>query len=397
VLENPDESTRTATSPRRRSRPLLRALLIAGVVAAAAVPKIRSELRADSAAVSGVASPRPPGAAARASGSAGPLKVSAVVVEAAPLAETASSTGTLLAAEAVDLQAEVSGKITAINFREGARVARGDLLVKLNDADLQARRSGAEHELALAERREQRAAELLTQGFVIQDAHDGALNTVQVRRADLALIEAEIAKTEIRAPFDGIAGLRYVSEGAFVGATTRIATLQRVDALKMDFAVAERYAAKVKIGSPITFMVAGRDEEFGGEVYAYDPRIDPETRTLLLRALCPNPGGVLLPGGFANVKLVLAEAHDALLIPAESLIPDFEAAYVFVAVDGKVERRRVLTGTRTESRVQIVEGLSAGDVVVTSGLQQLRAGARVETVIAAGHAVESGQRTPTQG
>jgi membrane fusion protein (multidrug efflux system) len=304
-----------------------------------------------------------------------------------------SSTGTLLAVEAVDLQAEVSGKITAINFREGTHVPRGKLLVKLNDADLQARREGAIHPLALAETRERRASELLTQGFVIQDSHDGALATVQVRRAELALVEAEIAKTEIRAPFDGVAGLRYVSEGAFVGAATKIATLQRTDTLKVDFAIPERYVAKIKIGAPIVFAVDGRAQAFGGEVYAYDPRIDPETRTLLLRALCPNPGGMLLPGAFANVKLVLAEVADALMIPSEALIPDFEAAYVFVAKDGKADRRRVVTGTRTETSVQVLEGLVAGDVVLTSGLQQLRAGSPVQAEVAGRHAAASPKAT----
>jgi membrane fusion protein, multidrug efflux system len=382
VPEHPHESPLNAPPIKRRSRPLIRALLIAAVVVAAAVPKIRSELLGGTSAGGAPAVPPAGGGTARASAQAAPLKVSAVVVEPRMLAETVSSTGTLIAVEAVDLQAEVSGKITAITFREGAHVKRGDLLVKLNDADLQARRAGAIHQLELAETREQRASDLLTQGFVIQDAHDGAVATTHVRRADLALVEAEIDKTEIRAPFDGVAGLRYVSEGAFVGAATKIATLQRVDTLKVDFAIPERYAPKVKIGSPIKFSVDGRAEEFGGEVYAYDPRIDPETRTLLLRALCPNPGGVLLPGAFANVRLVLAELADALLIPAEALIPDFEAAYVFVAKDGKAERRRVVTGTRTDTSVQVLDGLAAGDVVVTSGLQQLRAGAPIKTEIA---------------
>ena len=207
------------------------------------------------------------------------------------LAETVSSTGTLLAVESVELQAEVSGKITAINFVEGARVRKGDLLVKLNDADLQARRLATGHELALAERREQRIAELLKQGFVIPDDHDEALNDVQVRRAEIALTDAQIAKTEIRAPFDGVAGLRYVSEGAFVGATTRIATLQRIDTLKVDFAVPEKYADKSSARQPDrVHALPAAAQKFGGEVYAYDPRIDQETRTLLHSRAVPESG-----------------------------------------------------------------------------------------------------------
>jgi membrane fusion protein (multidrug efflux system) len=371
-------------APKPKRKRLRRALVIAGILAVLAAPKIwssadlgrlwkKSFALASPAAASAASAP-----AARARAAA-PIKVTTEVVVPAPLAEIVTSTGTLRAAESVELQAEVSGKITAINFVEGARVREGDLLVKLNDADLLARRLAAAYEVALAERREERVAELLKQGFVIPDDHDEALNEVNVRRAEIALTEAQIAKTEIRAPFDGTAGLRYVSEGAFVGATTRIATLQRTDTLKVDFAVPEKYADSIRLGSPIAFSVTGREQKFGGEVYAYDPRIDEQTRTLLIRALCPNPGGVLLPGAFANVELTLRETPDALMVPAEALIPDFEAAFVFVVEDGKAERRQVVTGIRTDSHVQILSGLAPGDVVVTSGLPQLRPGSPVQS------------------
>jgi membrane fusion protein (multidrug efflux system) len=371
-----DEGDRPEPWRAPKAKRVLRALLIIGVLAALAAPKIWSSADFGAAPFgrARAANSTPPGG----SRAAAPIKVTTAVVLAAPLAEIVTSTGTLLAAESVELQAEVSGKVTAINFVEGARVREGDLLVKLNDADLQARRLAASYEVALAERREQRVGELLAQGFVIPDDHDEALNEVNVRRAEIALTEAQIAKTEIRAPFDGVAGLRYVSEGAFVGATTRIATVQRIDTLKVDFAVPEKYADSIRLGSPIAFRVAGRTETFSGKVYAYDPRIDAETRTLLIRALCPNAGEALLPGAFANVELTLRETQDALMVPAEALIPDFEAAFVFVVKDGKAERHQVVTGIRTDSHVQILSGLTPGDVVVTSGLPQLRPGSAVE-------------------
>jgi membrane fusion protein (multidrug efflux system) len=355
---------------------ITRVLLIAGLVAVLAATKLlmTTQSAANSAAGAGPAGDRPRAPAA-------PLKVTTEVVRAGRLAETVTSTGTLLAAESVELQAEVSGKIVAIDLVEGAPVRAGQLLVKLNDADLQARKVAASYEVALAERREKRVAELLEKGFVVPADHDVALNEVNVRRAEIALTDAQIAKTEIRAPFDGIAGLRYVSEGAFVGATTRIATLQRIDTLKVDFAVPEKYADRIRLGSPIEFTLAGRAERFAGQVYAYDPRIDSETRTLLIRALCPNPAQTLLPGAFANVELTLGETADALLVPAEALIPEFQAAYVWVVRDGKVERRKVSTGIRTDSRVQILSGLEAGETVVTSGLMQLRPDAEVQTDI----------------
>jgi membrane fusion protein (multidrug efflux system) len=368
-------------------RRVTRILLVAAVIGVLAGPKIWSSaalgrLLGQTRESSGAAAVVPPSPRR----GSGPVLVTTEIVAPSPLAETVSSSGTLHAVESVELQAEVTGRITAIEFVEGAHVRKGDLLVKLNDAELQARRVATGHELALAERREQRIGDLLAKGFVVPDDHDEAANTVQVRRAEIALTDAQIAKTEIRAPFDGVAGLRYVSEGALVGAATRIATLQRVDTLKVDFAIPEKYAERVRVGSPIAFTVAGRTQKFGGEVYAYDPRIDEDTRTLLIRAVCPNPGGALLPGAFANVELTLKEIPNALMVPAEALIPDYETSYVFVVKGGKAERRLVATGIRTDSRVQVLSGLEPGEVVVTSGLPELRTGSEVRVARDAGGA-----------
>jgi membrane fusion protein (multidrug efflux system) len=391
-LQIPHEAGEAVAPAARAPRHVLRALGILAVVALVAAPKVwpGAALKSQLADMWGdVAAPltavmaqstvvaAPP----RVQRAAAPIRVSGAVVQPELLAEVVTSTGTLLAAEGVELQAEVSGKITAIAFVEGARVRKGDLLVKLNDADLAAMRVAASYELEHAKRVERRAAELLEQGFVREDEYDAALSAVHVRQAELALTEAQIAKTEIRAPFDGIAGLRYVSEGAFVNAATRIATLQRTDTLKLDFAVPERYSQMIRSGSRVSFTVAGDEHELGCEVYAFDPRIDAATRTLLIRALCPNPRAALFPGAFANVKLTLDELPNALLVPAAALVPDYEAAYVFVIDGGKAERRRVTIGIRTDSRVQIVAGLEPGEVVATSGLQQLRPGAAVEAVL----------------
>jgi membrane fusion protein, multidrug efflux system len=160
-----------------------------------------------------------------------PLRVSAHTVRSAKLAETLSATGTLLAEEGVELQAETNGKVIAIRFTEGARVRKGDLLVKLNDADLIATHARAKYRKQLAVLRERRIAQLLKQGVARQEEYDTALNELNVQDAEIDLTQAQIAKTEIRAPFDGVVGLRYVSEGSFVNAATRIATLQRLDSI----------------------------------------------------------------------------------------------------------------------------------------------------------------------
>jgi membrane fusion protein (multidrug efflux system) len=349
-------------------------------VGALAIPKLWPMMRAnspvktaDAAAKPGEKSKAAPKTEAR------PLKVSTITVQQSQFAETITSTGSVRAEEAVELQAEINGKVVAINFVEGAQVQQGQLLVKLNDADLRATRQRALQRKELATLREKRLAKIVKDGMARQEEYDVAWNELQVQNAEIELAEAQIAKTEIRAPFSGVVGLRYVSAGAFVNAATRVATLQRIERLKIDFSIPEKYANRIKLGTPITFSVAGGDRQFVGEIYAFDPRIDAATRTVLLRAVAPNPEGRLLPGAFANVELKISQMNDAILIPAVAVIPGLTEKNVFVMSEGKAQRRAVETGTRTASQVHILSGLKPGDVVITSGLQQMREGLPVSS------------------
>jgi membrane fusion protein (multidrug efflux system) len=339
------------------------------VVAGLVAPKLLPLLH-----VSAAPNSTPAGATQRGGSS---LRVTAVTLQPTRLAEKITATGTLLADEGVELQAETNGKIAAILFTEGALVRKGDLLVKLNNADLQATYARAKYREQLAALRERRLAQLVRQGVARQEEYDTALNELNVQRAEIELTQAQIAKTEIRAPFDGVVGLRYVSEGAYVNAATRIATLQRIDRLKVDFSVAEKYAARIRPGRPIEFTVAGAKQSVRGQIYALDPRIDTATRTVLIRAICPNGTARLLPGAFANIEVTLDEIDDALLVPSVAVIPGLHEKNVFVVRDGKAERRAVEVGTRTAGSVHILSGLAPGDIVITSGLQQLREGQRV--------------------
>jgi membrane fusion protein (multidrug efflux system) len=350
--------------------------LIVVVAAVLIAPKLiaRSSAKAEARPAAAADKPAAGGPEGRApAGNA--LTVSTYVIEPAPFAEKLRATGTLRADEAVELQAETTGKIVSINFTEGARVRAGELLVKLNDADLRATLSRAMHRKQLAVLREKRVAQLLKSGVARQEEYDTALAELNVQDADIELMRAQIAKTEIRAPFDGIAGLRYVSTGAFIGAATRVATLQRLDRLKIDFALPEKYAGRIKARTPVTFSVAGGEHRFTGEIYAQDPRIDAATRTVLVRAWCENPGARLLPGASASVELTLTELPSAILVPSVAVIPGLNELNVFVVgKDGKAQRRAVEAGTRLESTVHILSGLEKGDVVITSGLQQMRPG-----------------------
>src|SRR5258708_517003 len=235
------------------------------------------------------------------------MGVNTHTVRPAPLAEAVAGAGRVRDEEGVDVLTESNGRVVSINFAEGAHVHKGDLLVKLNDADLRATLQRAVLRRELAEIHERRFAKLLGTGSVKQDDYDNAINDLNIQRTEIAIIEAQIAKTEVRAPFDGVIGLRFVSEGAFVNATSRIATLQNLDQLKVDFSVPEKYASRMRPGASITFTVPGGDHRFPGKIYAIDPKIDSATRTVLLRAVSPNPDERLLPGGFANVEVTLAE------------------------------------------------------------------------------------------
>lgn len=309
------------------------------------------------------------------------LSVAGVRVVAQPYAETILANGTLQAEESIELQTEVNGKVVAINFDEGQRVTKGDLLVKIDDSSLQAdlRKAIARRDLAAI--REQRLLNLVENGGVSQLAVDEAKGELSVIEAELEGIRADIAKTEIKAPFDGTVGIRFISTGAYVNPNTRIATLQGIANLKVDFSIPERYASIVKTGDTATFKVSGSTEIYEGRVIAIEPRIDISTRSILIRAIAANQEGVLHPGQFASVEYTLSSNTSALLVPAIALILGLEERFLFVEKDGVADRISVKVGARTSSDVVIEEGLNSGDVVITTGIQQLRPGIPVSVTL----------------
>jgi membrane fusion protein (multidrug efflux system) len=309
---------------------------------------------------------------------AAPLQVDATVLRPGSMTEQIRTTGTLRADESVELTPEASGKVTAIQFEEGARVREGELLLQINDAELRAERTRLEHRLELATERAERQARLLEEGGVSQEEYDATVNEVEVLEAELALVEAQIAKTEVRAPFSGVVGLRAVSEGAYVTPETQITTLKRLNPIKVDLSVAEKYASRVQPGRPITFSVRGVEQRQRGTIYATDVQVDTETRTLRLRARADNPDGTLRPGMFADVTVSLGVIDDAVMVPSFAVVPTLDGQRVFVAENGTAQPRNVTLGVRTDSTVQVTEGLALRDTVITSGIQELRAGLPVQ-------------------
>ena len=278
----------------------------------------------------------------------------------------------------MELSFETSGKIVAIHFSEGTNVKKGQLLAKINDRPLQAQLLKLQAQKKLTEEKEFRARQLLDRDAVSRESYDQVATELQALEADILLVEARIAETELRAPFDGIVGLRMVSEGAFATTQTKIVRLVKTSPLKIEFSISERYAGEITPGFPITFTVDGINRVFSANVYAIDPKVNTDTRMIAVRALYPNRNNELKPGRFVSVKAQLSEINDAISIPTEAVIAEMEGERVFVYKGGKAELRMIDIGLRTESHVQVHSGLSFGDTLLTTAILQLRQGLPVQ-------------------
>ncbi len=304
----------------------------------------------------------------------GAITVNGVVATPQPLDNIVRSSGTILASESVDLAAEAAGRIEQIFFTEGAHVKKNDLLVRINDDDLRAQLKKTELQIELAEQQLQRQKQLFEISGISKEQYDIAVNQVNTLKADKENLAASIRKREIRAPFDGKIGLRYVSEGSYVSQTTRIASVQKLNPLKIDFSIPEKYAGQVSAGDVVHLKSDETKQVFSGKLYAVEPKIDPQTRTLQLRALCENKFEKIFPGAYVQIELKLKQISDALMIPTQAVVPVLKGQSIYIKKNGVVVSVPVKTGIRTASAVQITDGISAGDTIITTGLMQVRPG-----------------------
>ncbi|MCK9204408.1 MAG: efflux RND transporter periplasmic adaptor subunit [Bacteroidales bacterium] len=300
------------------------------------------------------------------------ITAAAVVVKPRSLDNQILTNGNLIANEEVELRSEIPGRIVSINFEEGSRVAKGALLVKIDDRELQAQLKKLQVDEKQARDDLFRKEKLLELKAVSQEEYDKSFNTLGIIQAQIELVRTQISKTEIYAPFSGQIGLRQVSPGGFVSSATMVARLQQTDPIKIDFAIPEKYREKVRNGTLIKFTVEGIDSAFPGHVYAIEPKIDPVTRNVSLRASCPNPGGLLIPGAFAKVDILLESISGALVVPSEAIIPQLNGEKVFLYKNGKSRSQIITTGIRTEREVQVISGLQPGDTIITTAILQLR-------------------------
>ncbi|MDR3309271.1 MAG: efflux RND transporter periplasmic adaptor subunit [Tannerella sp.] len=346
------------------------ALIIAGMIAYPSLKQKFSSDKPDGRPAVGASSPM----------RSATLAIDGIVLKKKTLTDKVVSTGITIPDEEVNLSFESSGKIVGVYFTEGTHVKKGELLAKINDKPLQAELKKLEAQIQLAKDRVFRQGTLLKKDAVSQEAYEQVTTEYEKLMADIELVKAHIMQTELLAPFDGIIGLRLVSEGAYATPATEVANLTKISPLKIEFSINERYAEDVAPGTNITFLMestSGQFQEHHAKVYAVESKVTLDTRTLKVRALYPNANEAILPGRTLSIEITRREILDALVVPSEAIIPEMGRSIVYVYRDGQAKSAVLTTGLRSESEVQAIEGVQEGDTVITTGVMQMRQGMKV--------------------
>jgi len=300
------------------------------------------------------------------------LPVTASIAKPSYISNGIRTVGTLHANEEVDIVSKVAGKVTGVFFKEGSTVKKGDLLVKIYDEDLQAQLRRSQIQEKMLSEKLERQRVLLSKDAVSREAFDQLQTDYNVILADINLLKVRIAETEVRSPFDGVLGFRLVSEGTYVQPSVKITHLIDHSKLKLEFAIPEKYIAQPLMGKKVSFFAEGYDDEFFARVYVIDYRVDEATHSIGLRALYDNSDFRLAPGMFASLTVITDERNNAIQVPSEAIVPEMNEKRVWVLRNGKAVLTPVTAGNRTETLVEVLSGISAGDTIITSGLMQLR-------------------------
>lgn len=306
-----------------------------------------------------------------------PVRADAYIAETSVLLNNIEVPGALVANETTEVHPEVAGKIIRVYFSEGAYVRKGALLAKINDDDLQAQKRKLQVQLQIAKQNEDRSSELLKiQGISRQD-YDATVLQVNTINADLAIIQAQIEKTNVRAPFNGKVGFKMVSDGAYVSPASTITTISQTSQLKIDFNVPEKYISRIHNGQIVNFQVEGSSRNYSARVSATEPNLAASTRTLQVRATVTGDQAGLTPGNFARVMVNFAPDNNAIMVPSQAIIPQARGKKVYLYQNGVAKFIDVETGLRDSSRVQILSGINAGDTVLITGLLSVKPDAKV--------------------
>ncbi len=301
-----------------------------------------------------------------------PTMVDAIVLSEKDFANVISLSGSIEANENVEIRSEVSGIVEQIYFTEGTNVNKGQVLLKVNDIELRAQLSQATTKQNLASENERRAKLLLQKEAISQEEYDIASAEFRSLKAQSQLIQAQIAKTSIRAPFSGRIGLRNISPGTYVTPSTLITKLVSSNQVKISFSIPEKYATGVENNTIVKITMPNSSESFSAKIYAIDPEIEIATRTLKVRAIADNPANKLIAGTFATVELPLKNIKNAILVPTEAVIPIQNGKVVYIATNGKAKEMKIETLTRTAKDVVVTSGIKAGDTLVVSGVMAIK-------------------------
>ena len=309
----------------------------------------------------------------------GGISIEASKVKTVRMSQGLTAVGSLRSDESVTIRPEVSGRISEIGFREGQRVKKGATLIRFDTSVQRAELEQAAANLGLSKSRLERSRDLFTKGFISAQARDETESNFKLAQASYDLSAARLSKLDIKAPFGGIVGLRMVSIGDYVKDGQDIVNLEEIDPLKVDFKIPEIYLKQVAVGQALQITLdAFPNQTFQGKVLAINPLVDTNGRSIVIRAVIKNTEARLRPGMFARVRLLFSDERDSVAVPEQSLIPVGDEQYLFKVVDGRAQRFRVEIGQRREGQVEVLQGLTAGDVVVTAGQLKLRDGALVK-------------------
>lgn len=347
----------------------------------------------DTAATTGRPAPVASGAAANR-----PVSVEVARVEVMRLTDDMQAVGSLRSRQSVVVRPEVSGRITQLNFQDGVRVKKGQLLVQLDDQLPLAQVQQSQAELSIAQANHKRNQELVAQGFISQRSVDESAANLQVAQARLALAKATAARLRIVAPFDGVAGIRSVNVGDYLKDGADVVNIEDMDAVFVDYRLPERFQSRIRRGQQATVELdALPGKKFTAVVQAVDPLIDANGRSVGVRGCIDNRRLLLRPGMFARINTVFSEREKALVIPEEAIVPQGARQFVLKVSNGpdpaqhNARRVEVRVGLRSPGRVEIVEGLQAGDVVVTAGHQRIQRDGTVVRVTELARATERAQ------
>ena len=315
---------------------------------------------------------RPPGQA---------VAVKTTLASIQPLARQVNALGTGLANNSVQLIASSSEYLTYLNVIEGQSVQQGDVIARLNDVEQRARVAELQAQLTEQQRQLERLKNLAATQATAQSMLDEQQTRVNTTLAQLESAESRLRQMTIRAPFNGVLGLRSVSQGVYVNSGSVITTLDDISLLRVEFNVPERFIAELAVGMPVTISnVAYRNVDFHGEIKAIDPRIDPVTRSVRVHGVVDNEDLRLRPGMLLNVRVTLSN-QDVLMVPENALVPLQNRQYVYkVGADNKVTQLQVQIGERIPGWVEIVDGLSDGDEIIIEGVQKVRTGVTISRV-----------------